>query len=138
MPKEKIEPKGGASAIARKLAKHFFDTTGYKCTEAEFKRNLGSIKALLIAEYTEEQIKDAIDWCIKHKPEVIALGYVTKCINDLLFKVKIEKINAEIRAQDPLLFYHRETTIENEEENTNKNKIKSKRMVKGTDFNGRY
>lgn len=124
------EIKSGASAIGSKLAKHFYDTTGLKCTKAEFMRGVGNVKALLIAEYTEEQIKDAIDWCVKNRPQMTSLGYIVTIINDILFKVKLEKMNVEIRQQDPLLFMQK--PIDSPQENTNKDKIKVNRRVRGT------
>lgn len=121
--------KGGNSTIGKRLATLFYDTSGMKCTTAEFMRGVGNIKALLQAGYTEKQIEDCILWICKNKPEVYNLAWLVKCINDVIFKIRVEEIKKEEKTLKPNFT---EAVVYEDVENTNKNKINSNRKVRGT------
>ena len=74
---------------------YFYDNSGIKYDSHIFKVTVAQVKSLTGKGYTLEQIKEVIDYAIKHQPHkgIYSFGYIITVIED------ISKILSDIETQ---------------------------------------
>jgi len=78
---------------AKELVLLFYEKTGLRFTNADLARAIKNTKSLLNSGYTHDEIKDTIEYCVKHQPDkgIYSFGFITNQINKVLAILQSEK-----------------------------------------------
>ena len=79
---------------AKELVLLFYDKTGLKFTNRDIMISIKSAKSLLNADYTFDEIKDTIEYCVANQPPrgIYSFGFITHEINKVLTLLKSKKV----------------------------------------------
>lgn len=76
---------------AKDIALYFFDATNQRATPQIFSKTIIIAKSILQGGYSREEIYESIDYLIGEGVSMYSLGYLSTCINDVLFKISKNK-----------------------------------------------
>lgn len=76
---------------AKDIAIHFFDMTNQRATPAIYSKTIIIAKSIMEAGYKKDEIFEAIDHLVAEGVEMYSLGYLSTCINDVLWKINRNK-----------------------------------------------